>query len=102
MPIHDQIALKIIKEQELLMGPVAWFEANKVKGLQIIDREKGVLSIDTAADANVVINDLVGRFGNLFGRAGLEVCREAVSALIADLQPAQIPSSLRSEVALAA
>ena len=44
MSIYDQIALKIIREQELLIGPVAWLQAAKVKGLTIIDRAKGVVS----------------------------------------------------------
>lgn len=76
------------------MGPVAWLEANKVEGLHIIDREKGVISIEET-DYNLVINNLVERFGNLFGRAGREVCKSAVSALVADLKPTQIPSSLK-------
>lgn len=95
MTIYAQIALKIIREQELLMGPVAWYEAGKVEGLQIIDREKGVISMGENVDDSLVINNLVGRFGGLFGRAGREVCKEAVSALVADLQPIQVPSSLR-------
>jgi hypothetical protein len=94
MTIYDQIAIKIIKEQELLMGPVAWFEAGKVKGLKVNDSKKGLISIEDK-DGGAVIDGLVDRFGNLFGRAGREVCKEAVSAIVADLQPSQIPSSLK-------
>ena len=94
MTIYDQIALKIIREQELLMGPVAWLQAKKVKSLRIIDREKGIISIEES-EGNLAINGLVEQFGKLFGRAGREVCKEAVGALVADLQPAQVPSSLR-------
>ena len=77
------------------MGPVAWYEAGKVKDLKIIDKEKGVISIGEEANAELVINNLVGRFGSLFGRAGREVCKEAVGALVADLKPAQVPASLK-------
>ena len=94
MTIYDQIALRIIKEQELLMGPVAWQQASKVIGLKIIDSKKGVISIE-ADDGSVVINSLVSRFENLFGPAGREVCKEAVSALVADMQPTQVPVSLK-------
>lgn len=94
MKMYDQIAAKIVKEQELLMGPVAWQQASKVTGLKIIDKEKGIVSIEDK-DGILVIDNLVGRFGNLFGRAGREVCKEAVSALVAELKPAQIPSSLK-------
>ncbi len=94
MTVYEQIALKIIKEQELLMGPVAWHEAGKVSDLKIVDRQKGVLSIG-ASNESKVINDLVDRFENLFGRAGKEVCKEAVGALVADLEPSKVPANLR-------
>lgn len=77
------------------MGPVAWHEAEKVKGLHVVDMKKGEISIDREADGSLVVNNLVGRFENLFGRAGREVCKGAVSALVADLQPSQVPVSLK-------
>ena len=95
MTIYDQIAEKIIKEQALLMGPVAWDQASQVTGLHIIDRKKGVVSIEDGNDGGLVIDNLVDRFGNLFGRAGREVCKQAVSALVADLQATQVPVSLK-------
>jgi len=95
MTIYDQIASKIIKEQELLMGPVAWYEAKKVAGLQLLDMKKGNVSIEEDKDGSVVVDDLVGRFETLFGRAGREVCKEAVSSLIADLQASKVPSRLQ-------
>lgn len=95
MTIYEQIALKIIKEQELLMGPVAWDQASKVRGLRIMDSKNGLVSIEEGHDSVLIINNLVDRFGNLFGRAGREVCKEAVSALVADLQPTLVPVSLR-------
>ena len=93
MSIFDQLVLKIISEQELLMGPVAWLQAEKVQGLRI-DRKEKTVSIENIENG-VAVDNLVGRFENLFGRAGREVCKEAVSALIADMQPSQVPSSLR-------
>ena len=95
MTIYDQIAIQIIKEQELLMGPVAWRQASAVNGLKIIDVKKGIVSIKEGKDSETVLNDLVERFGSLFGPAGREVCKEAVSALVADLKPSQVPSSLK-------
>lgn len=94
MNIYEKIAAKIIKEQELLMGPVAWYEAGKVKKISIIDRKEGIVSIE-GNDGITVINDLVERYGSLFGRAGREVCKEAASALVADLQPSKVPEMLK-------
>ena len=95
MTTYDQIATKIIKEQEQLMGPVAWYEAAKVAGLNIIDKKTGDVSIGENSDNLAVIDDLVNKYGGLFGRAAREVCREATISLIADLSPAEVPSSLR-------
>jgi hypothetical protein len=94
MSIYDQIAIKIIKEQELLMGPVAWDQASKVSGLKIADKQKGSVLVQEN-DGIAVIDKLVDRFENLFGRAGREVCKEAVGALVADLDPSQVPTSLK-------
>jgi hypothetical protein len=95
MSKYDQIATKIIKEQEALMGPVAWYEARKVKGLNIIDQDSGSVTIADNIDSRAVVDDLVSQYGNLFGRAAQEVCREAVSALVAELSPAEVPSTLK-------
>lgn len=93
MSIYDQLAAKIIQEQELIIGPVAWSEAAKVTGLSA-DRQTRSVAVEEGSEPRTVINNLVDRFTNLFGRAGHEVCREAVSALIADMEPSEIPTSL--------
>ena len=95
MNLYNQIVLKIIREQELLMGPVAWHQASRVRGLRISDSSKGIVAIEEGADGSIVVNNLVDQYENLFGRAGREVCKDAVGALVADLQPSQVPSSLR-------
>lgn len=95
MSVYNDIALKIIKEQEFLLGPIAWLEAGKVTGLKVIDRKNGMIAIDPNADNSQLIDDLVERFEALFGRTGREVCKGAVGALIAKLEPAAIPSALR-------
>jgi hypothetical protein len=95
MNTYDEIAIKIIKEQELLMGPVAWSEAGKVKGLHIVNQKKGTVSIDQGLDNRTVVDNLVNQYGSLFGRAAREVCKEAVAVLIADLPPSDVPLSLK-------
>ena len=95
MTTLDQIAGKIIKEQELIIGPLAWEEAGHVKGLHTIDKKTGEVSIEGNVDKRTVIDDLVKEYEVLFGRAAREVCREAVVTLLADLQPSEVPSSLK-------
>lgn len=94
MGTYEAIVKKIITEQEQLMGPVAWYEAGKVSGLRIIDRKTANVTIEENADSRAVVDNLVNQYGDLFGQAGREVCKEAVSALVADLSSSEIPSSL--------
>ncbi len=77
------------------MGSLAWEQAERVKGLHVTDTKTGEVSIDAVADKRTVINDLVKEYEVLFGRAAQEVCKEAAVALLADLQPSEVPSSLR-------
>jgi hypothetical protein len=88
-----QMAVKIIKEQELIIGPIAWEEAEKVSGLHVVDRKTATVTIDEA-DGKVAIDHLVSQYEHFFGRAAREVCKDAVASLLADLSPAEIPTSL--------
>jgi hypothetical protein len=88
----DQIAEKIIEEQELVIGPLAWSEAGKVQGLQI-DRARRVATL-TSGDPKETVNRLVAQYERLFGRASQEVCREAVAGMLTGLSASEIPSSL--------
>ena len=94
MSTLDTIAAKIIKEQELVIGPLAWSEAGKGQGLHI-DQRKGEVSISNG-DPKAAVDRLVAQYERLFGRASHEVCREAVASLIAQMSAAEVPSSLRA------
>lgn len=95
MTTLDTIASKIIREQERIIGPLAWTEAGKVQGLHIVDTDKGEVTIGNG-DAKEVVNRLVGRYERLFGRASHEVCKDAARGIIAELPPTEVPSSLLS------
>lgn len=93
MNILDQIVIRIIKEQELVVGPIAWQEAQKVDGLLIVGNESATINKDV--DAKSVVNGLVSQYEHLFGKASKEVCKEAAGSLIADLTPSEVPQSLQ-------
>lgn len=93
MSPFDQIATKIIKEQELVIGPLAWTEAGKVLGLQISQSDHGVMFAN--GDPKETLNRLVSQYERLFGHASREVSRNAVASVLAELSPGDIPSSLR-------
>lgn len=94
--LYNKIAQNIIKEQEQLIGPVAWYEAEKVTGLNIVRQKDGnAVHIDESVDGMIVLDNLVSKYQSLFGPAATQVCKEAVNTLIADIDTARIPNSLR-------
>ncbi len=90
----DTIASMIVKEQELVIGPLAWSEAGKVQGLHV-NMQSGEVTISDG-DPKAAIDRLVAQYERLFGRASHEVCREAVASIIASLSPNDVPMSLRA------
>ena len=94
MTTYEQIVIKIIKEQELIIGPLAWIEAAKVSGLSIIDKRVGTILVKQE-EGKGVIDQLVAQYDRLFGKASHEVCKEAVASIIADLPLSEVPSSLQ-------
>ncbi len=94
MTIFSQISVLIIREQALVIGPLAWDEARKVHGLQIIDSEKGEVNVEES-DPRGTIDNLVVQYERIFGKASREVCRDAVKSIISSMSPEEVPESLR-------
>ncbi len=93
--IFSQIAYRIIKEQALIIGPLAWDEARKVQGIQVLDLGEGGVDVQNG-DPKIVVDKLVAQYERLFGPASREVCREAVAPMIAELPASEVPTSLRA------
>jgi len=93
MSILQQIAIKIIREQELIIGPLAWIEAQKVSNLKVLNKDRG--EVDLGSDEPSTIDKLVYQYERLFGRVSVEVCKDAAANLIGSLAPMDIPVSLR-------
>ena len=49
-----KIAFRIIKEQELIIGPLAWDEARKVQGIQILNQKNGEINLDSGNQKNII------------------------------------------------
>lgn len=93
MEIFAQIAVRIIKEQELIIGPLAWDEARKVAGLNVVNQSTGEIAF--SGDPKDILNRLVAQYERLFGRASREVCHDAAASLIASMPAADVPVSLK-------
>jgi hypothetical protein len=90
--IGNQLAEQIIKEQALIIGPVAWEEASKVTGLRI---DVALHQANIEGNGLEVLEKLVAQYEQLFGPASREVCRDAVRPLLAQVPPDQIPAVLK-------
>jgi len=88
-----QMAVRIIKAQELIIGPLAWDEAREVSGLSVVDQKKEMVTFN--GDAKEILNKLVVQYEHLFGRASHEVCREAVQDIVAEMNPNEVPENLK-------
>ena len=89
--VFNQIAVRIIKEQEQIIGPLAWAEAAKVEGISIAAGH----AVNVTGEPKQVMDALVARYEQLFGKLSREVSREAVVDLVAELPAQDVPSSLK-------
>lgn len=91
MDIFIQITDRIIQAQEAVVGPLALEQAKKVSGLTVDDSSH---TIKINGDKKEVVNTLIKQYEGLFGRASVEVCRDAVKNLIATMPKEQVPTLL--------
>lgn len=92
MDIFSQIAEKIIKEQESIIGPIALEQAKKVPGLTVDAQKHEVVIQGNKTD---ILEKLVERYQGLFGQASVQACREAVKGLLTQVPQDQVPALLK-------
>lgn len=92
MSNYDQFAIKIIEEQALIIGPVAWEQASKVTGLSI---DIATHKVSVEGNAKEILEKLVAQYEKLFGPASREVCRDAVRPLLSQVPDEEIPAVLK-------
>jgi hypothetical protein len=91
MEPYSQIVTKIIKEQEAIIGPVAVEQAMRVNGLEVINAD----NIKITGNAKEAVANLVDQYAKLFGRASIELCKEALRGSKVDIPKDQLPEILR-------
>ena len=92
MDIFGQLAERIIKEQEGIIGPIALEQARKVQGLTV-DWQKHEIAFE--GNKKDLVEKLVEQYQGLFGQASVEACKEAVKGIISDVPKDQVPQLLR-------
>jgi len=92
MDIYIQLAEKIIKEQQTIIGPVALDQAKKVTGLSA----SSVDEVKIQGNGKDVLEHLVEQYEKFFGKASIEVCKEAIESLLDKISPNQLPDILKN------
>ncbi len=92
MDAYAQAVSRIIKEQQSLIGPVAIDQAKRVQGLQLTTAD----DVKILGNGKEVLGGLVSQYEKLFGKASVEVCKEAFEPFSDKIPSADIPDILKS------
>lgn len=92
MDAFSEAVSRIIKEQQSIIGPVALEQAKKVAGLEV----SGVDDIKIKGNKKQVLENLVNQYAKLFGRASVEVCKEAFQPFTNKIPTSEIPEILKN------
>lgn len=92
MDVYAQIVLSIVKHQEAIIGPIAVEQAEHIPNLSLDWKNQ---QVSLSGEPNRIIDSLVKSYSNLFGQISVEVSKEAAASLLGQLQPAQLPQTLR-------
>ena len=90
--IFPQIVIKIISEQEHIIGPIAVEQAGRVKGLTVNWKKH---EISFKGNESEIVEELVEKYRDFFGQVSVEVCRHAVKKLVSQLPINQQPFLLK-------
>jgi hypothetical protein len=91
--IYNKILSRIIQEQEMIVGSLAWEIAVSVKNLVVVDKQTYQISI--TGEPKNIINDIVARYQKVFGMLAIDVSKQAVFDVLADMSIEDIPASLQ-------
>lgn len=92
MDVFAQMAVKIIKEQESIIGPIALEQARKVQGLDVDWSKKEVI---ISGNESATLEKLIEQYQHLFGQTSVEVCKDAVKGMKSEIPADKMPPLLR-------
>jgi hypothetical protein len=90
--IYSEMATRIVLEQEKIIGPVAYSQAETVPTLAV-DRKGRTVTV--TGNGSEAIDKLIQSYKDFFGIAAVEVCKEAVGNTRFRLQPNEMPQLLK-------
>lgn len=92
MDPYTEAVTKIIKEQQSIIGPVALDMAKKVGGIQV----GSVDDVKLIGNGKEVLASLVNQYAKLFGKASVEVCKEAFRQYSDKIPQSEVPDILKN------
>jgi hypothetical protein len=92
MDVYAQIAVKIIKGQENIIGPIAVEQAKQISHMKVDWDNKEVSISGNEAGA---IDELIDKYKVLFGNISVEVSKQAAGSLTSQLPAGGMPKSLK-------
>ncbi len=90
MDRYSEVAFKIVREQEMVVGPLAFELARNVTGLKI--NKQNEFSIE--GDPKLALQELLMQYKKLFGELSLEVSKNALKDHIKKFQKGELPNIL--------
>lgn len=92
--VVQNLVTTIVRRQQDIIGPIAFEQARKVSGLRV-DGEGNVV-VEVGQDKlGSVLPDLVNAYRELFGRASVLACKDAVKELQPSVPADELPDILR-------
>ena len=91
MDKYSDAILKIVNEQKLIIGPIAFDLAKRVQGVTVISEKE----ITIIGDPKSTLESVVVEYEKLFGRSSVEVSKEVIKKGNGVLQPEELPAILR-------
>jgi hypothetical protein len=84
----------IITHQAMIIGPIAFEQASKVKGL-VVSKQNNLDIEVKEGDPDSILTNLVRKYEELFGKASIEVCKQAIKEIRPPIQIDDLPDILR-------
>lgn len=91
MDIYAEIVDRIIKEQQSIIGPLALEQARKVEGLSVLDGSR----VRVQGNGKEILEHLVSQYEKFFGKASIEVCKDALTPIKDKLASVDLPEVLK-------
>ncbi len=92
--VVQNLVTAIVERQQDIIGPIAFEQARKVSGLKI-DMEGNIVVEVSQDKLGTILPDLVNAYRDLFGRASVMACKDAVKELQPSVPDSDLPEILR-------